>query len=178
VFRSRFTRSASIALAVTALGASTAGAMPADFRTPDAVDAGTPVAQTMKDLRTEATGTDVAAPDQQASTPAAVEAGTPATTTAGTDLRTPDAVDAGTPATAAAGTDLRTPDAVDHGLGRGTFSAPDVTVVKVVDPPPATGFDWGDAGIGAGGLLGLILVGLGGTLVVSHRRHSRMPLAS
>jgi hypothetical protein len=162
VFRSRFTRSASIALAVTALGASTAGAQPADFRTPDAIDAGTPVAQTMKDLRT----------------PDAVEAGTPATTTAGSDLRTPDAVDAGTPATTSAGTDLRTPDAVDHGLGRGTFSAPDVTVVKVVDPPPTTGFDWGDAGIGAGGLLGLILVALGGTLVVSHRRHSRMPLAS
>ena len=142
MFRSRFTRSASIALAVTALGASTAGAMPADFRTPHAIDAGTPVAQTMK------------------------------------DLRTPDAVDAGKPVTTTAGTDLRTPDAVDHGLGRGTFSAPDVTVVKVVDPPPTTGFDWGDAGIGAGGLLGLILVGLGGTLVVSHRRHSRMPLAS
>ena len=142
MFRSRFTRSASIALAVTALGASTAGAQPADFRTPDAIDAGTPVAQTTK------------------------------------DLRTPDAVEAGTPATTTAGTDLRTPDAVDHGLGRGTFSTPDVTVVKVVDPPPTTGFDWGDAGIGAGGLLGLILVGLGGTLVVSHRRHSRMPLAS
>jgi hypothetical protein len=143
VFRSRFTRSASIALAVTALGASTAGAQPADLRTPDAIDAGTPVVETMK------------------------------------DLRTPDAVDAGTPATTTAGaTDLRTPDAVDHGLGRGTFSAPDVTVVKVVDPSPTTGLDWGDAGIGAGGLLGLILVGLGGTLVVSHRRHSRMPLAS
>jgi hypothetical protein len=141
VFRSRFTRSASIALAVTTLGASTAGAQPADFRTPDAIDAGTPVVQTMN------------------------------------DLRTPDAVDAGTPATTTAGTDLRTPDAVDHGLGRGTFNAPDVTVVKVVDPLPTTAFDWGDAGIGAGGLLGLILVGLGGTLVVSHRRHGRMPLA-
>ena len=141
MFRSRFTRSASIALAVTALGASTAGAQPIDLRTPDASAAGTPVAQTMK------------------------------------DLRTPDAADAGTPATTTAGTDLRTPDAVDHGLGRGTFSTPDVTVVKVVDPPPTTGFDWGDAGIGAGGLLGLILVALGGTLVVSHRRR-RMPLAS
>ena len=104
-----------------------------------------------------------------------MDAGTPATTTAARPPP-PDAVDAaaGHPT---AGTDLRTPDAVDHGLGRGTFSAPDVTVVKVVDPPPTTGFDWGDAGIGAGGLLGLILVGLGGTLVVTHRRHSRMPLA-
>jgi hypothetical protein len=162
VFRSRFTRSAGIALAVTALGASTAGAQPTDLRTPDGSAAGTPGAQTMKDLRT----------------PDAADVGTPATTTAGaTDLRTPDAVDTGTPATTTAGTDLRTPDAVDHGLGRGTFSTPDVTVVKVVDPPPTTGFDWGDAGIGAGGLLGLILVALGGTLVVSHRRR-RMPLAS
>jgi len=57
------------------------------------------------------------------------------------------------------------------------FSAPDVTVVKIADPPPTAGFDWSDAGIGAGGLLGLILVGLGGTLVVTHRRHSRMRLA-
>ena len=142
MFRSRFTRSAGIALAVAALGASTAVAQPIDYRAPVAIDAGTPSAQTTK------------------------------------DLRTPDAVDAGTPATTtAAGTDLRTPDAVDHGLGRGTFSAPDVTVVKVADPPPTAGFDWSDAGIGAGGLLGLILVGLGGTLVVTHRRHSRMPLA-
>ena len=142
MFRSRLTRSAGIALAVTALGASTAVAQPIDYRAPVAIDAGTPAAQTTK------------------------------------DLRTPDAVDAGTPVTATtAGTDLRTPDAVDHGLGRGTFSAPDVTVVKVVDPPPTAGFDWSDAGIGAGGLLGLILVGLGGTLVVTHRRHSRMPLA-
>jgi hypothetical protein len=32
------------------------------------------------------------------------------------------------------------------------------------------GLDWGDAGIGAGGLLGLILLALGGTLAVMHRR--------
>ena len=141
MFRSRVTRSAGIALAVTALGASTAGAQPIDPPTREAIDAATRVAQDMQ------------------------------------DLRTPDAVDGGTPATTTAGpTDLRTPDAVDHGLGRGTFSAPDVKVVKVVEPT-TTGFDWGDAGIGAGGLLGLILVALGGTLVVSHRRHSRMPLA-
>ena len=68
--------------------------------------------------------------------------------------------------------DMRTPDAKDRGAGRGTFSAPDVTVVKLVDPQPtSTGFDWGDAGIGAGGLLGLALIALGGTAAVAHRRH-------
>ena len=36
--------------------------------------------------------------------------------------------------------------------------------------PPRSGFDWGDAGLGAGGLVGLILLGLGGTAVVAHRK--------
>jgi hypothetical protein len=72
--------------------------------------------------------------------------------------------------------DMRTPDAKDHGKGRGTFSVPDVTVVKLVDTAPtSTGFDWGDAGIGAGGLLGLVLIALGTTAAVAHRRHTRTP---
>jgi hypothetical protein len=142
MFRS-LTRSAGIALAITALGASTAAAAPADLRTPDAVAAGQ----------------------------SSVVQSTP------TDVRTPDARDAAVPATTTTGTDLRTPDARDHGEGRGTFSAPDVTVVKVTEPPVATGFDWGDAGIGAGGLLGIVLIALGGMLAITHRRHGRMPLA-
>jgi hypothetical protein len=141
MFRS-LTRSAGIALAITALGASTAAAGPADLRTPDAADAGQP----------------------------SVVQSTP------TDVRTPDAKDAAVPARTS-GVDLRTPDARDHGIGRGTFSAPDVTVVKVTDPPVATGFDWGDAGIGAGGLLGLVLIALGGMLAITHHRHGRTPLA-
>jgi hypothetical protein len=142
VFRS-LTRSAGIALAITALGASSAAAVPADLRTPDAVDAGQP---------------------------AVVQS-------TSTDLRTPDAKDSGTPATTAAGRDLRTPDAIDSGQGRGTSSAPEVTVVKVIEPPLATGFDWGDAGIGAGGLLGLALIALGGMLAITHHRHGRASLA-
>jgi hypothetical protein len=66
---------------------------------------------------------------------------------------------------------MRTPDAKDRGEGRGTYSAPDVTVIKVVDPPISSGFDWRDAGIGAGGLLGLALIAIGGTAAVAHRRH-------
>ena len=87
------------------------------------------------------------------------------------DVRSPDAVSAGQKPTGPV-VDMRTPDAKDHGEGRGTFNAPDVTVVKLVDPQPTTtGFDWGDAGIGAGGLLGLALIALGGTAAVAHRRH-------
>jgi hypothetical protein len=92
------------------------------------------------------------------------------------DLRTPDAQDAGgaTVVTPASGSDLRSPDARDLANGRGTFSAPEVTVVKVTEPSTGGGgLDWADAGIGAGALLGLILVGVGGTFAVVHRRHRR-----
>ncbi len=73
--------------------------------------------------------------------------------------------------------DLRSPDAVDAANGRGMATAPDVVVVKVKDPqsqPSAGGgIDWGDAGIGAGGLAGITLVSLGGALLVAQRRHAR-----
>jgi hypothetical protein len=68
--------------------------------------------------------------------------------------------------------DLRSPDARDAAAGRGSFNSPEVTVVKLAQPSasPDGGLDWGDAGIGAAALLGLLLLGLGGTLAVMHRR--------
>jgi hypothetical protein len=103
----------------------------------------------------------------------------------GQDLRSADALDASiraqsrqvSDATSPDPRDLRSPDARDAAAGRGTFSAPDVTVVRVAEPTPSSsgGLDWGDAGIGAASLLGLILVGLGGTLFVLHRRHADQP---
>jgi hypothetical protein len=36
------------------------------------------------------------------------------------------------------------------------------------------GFHWGDAGIGAGGMLALIVIGIGGALTVTHRRNQRI----
>ena len=89
------------------------------------------------------------------------------------DLRSPDAVDAAQTALAQRGQDLRSPDTRDTAAGRGTFTAPRVTVVKVAEAPQATGggFDWGDAGIGAGGVVALVLLGVGGSLIVTHRRH-------
>jgi hypothetical protein len=88
------------------------------------------------------------------------------------DFRSPDAVDAAQTALAQRGQDLRSPDTRDTAAGRGTFSAPRVTVVKVAETPQATGggFDWGDAGIGAGGAVALVLIGVGGSLMVTHRR--------
>jgi hypothetical protein len=85
------------------------------------------------------------------------------------DLRSPDTRDAAVAAQVRQ--DLRSPDARDATEGRTTFSAPEVTVVKLQQPSPsaAGGLDWGDAGIGAGTLLLLIL--LGSTLAVLHRRH-------
>ena len=118
----QITRSAALGLTLAALAAPTAGAVPADLRSPDARDAA---------LSAEAAA---AAPRQ----------------------------------------DLRSPDARDLAAGRGTFSAPEVTVVKVSEPSPtAGGLDWADAGIGAGGMLGLVLVGAGSALLITRRMHDR-----
>ena len=92
------------------------------------------------------------------------------------DLRSPDAVDAATNPWQ----DLRAPDVRDAAEGRGTFSAPAVTVVEAPKAAPASsdGIEWGDAGIGAGVLLGLLMLGLGGTVaVVHHRRGGAAPTA-
>jgi len=35
----------------------------------------------------------------------------------------------------------------------------------------SAGFHWGDAGIGAGGMLAVIVIGLGGALTLTHRRN-------
>ena len=68
--------------------------------------------------------------------------------------------------------DLRSPDTRDAAIGRGTWSVPDVTVVKLREPAPAAerSIDWGDAGIGAGTVFGVIAVGLLGAMAVMHRR--------
>jgi hypothetical protein len=87
------------------------------------------------------------------------------------DLRSPDSRDAATRTEPKQ--DLRSPDARDASEGRGTYTAPNVMIVKVPEPVQAEGgIDWADAGIGAGGLLGLALLGLGGSLAVVHRRQA------
>jgi hypothetical protein len=44
-------------------------------------------------------------------------------------------------------------------------------VVRIQTPP--SGFDWGDAGIGAAGGIAIAMLGVGGALVVSNRRPRR-----
>jgi hypothetical protein len=73
--------------------------------------------------------------------------------------------------------DLRSADTRDYAEGRGTYNSPEVVVVDapkpVFEPTPAGGIDWADVGIGAGGLLGVALIGLGGALAIVHRRGAR-----
>lgn len=69
--------------------------------------------------------------------------------------------------------ELRSSDARDAADGRGTFNSPQVVVVKAQPrSAPANGIDWADAGIGAGGLLGMSVIALGGTLLITHRRRT------
>jgi hypothetical protein len=101
---------------------------------------------------------DLRAPDNQTAAPAVTQV-------APTDLRSPDTQDLtrAAPATPIPKVDLRSPDAVDA-------ANPAVQVVQ--SGGSSSGFDWGDAGIGAGGLAAVVLLVLGGTMMATRRRHS------
>lgn len=81
------------------------------------------------------------------------------------DLRNPDTRDAAE----ASYLDLRNPDTRDVAESGG--ASPAVTVFRLPQPPTVdTGLDWGDAGIGAGVMLGLVLILGAGTAAIAHRR--------
>jgi hypothetical protein len=93
------------------------------------------------------------------------------------DPQSPDARDANAAAkrqrSSVSVADPRSPDARDaaRGVGVGGFpiSAPTES---------SRGFDWGDAGIGAAGMLVVALLGLGAVVAVQHRRRTpAAPLA-
>ena len=56
-----------------------------------------------------------------------------------------------------------------------TLRAPDgaTAPVRVVTVPTDAGFDWGDAGIGAGGILALAAIGAGAAVATGNRRGRR-----
>lgn len=63
-------------------------------------------------------------------------------------------------------------DARDAAARRGTFTAPDVTVIKVPQPVsvPEQGVDWADAAIGAGGATGLLAITLASAITLRRRQ--------
>jgi hypothetical protein len=109
-----------------------------------------------------------AAQSQDLRSPDARDAATASETNGYTDLRSPDARDATTGSTAQY-SDLRSPDARDAGRPPVDIPTP---VVQVRDVP-AAGFDWGDAGIGAAGMLALSGIAAALALLVGARRRDR-----
>jgi hypothetical protein len=103
------------------------------------------------------------------------------------------------PASAAAQQDLRSPDAADAAAHRGLYetekdayvlerdygspdaadAARDLPPVQVPTPvvevsgAPSGGFDWGDAGIGAAGMLALFSIAAGSALLLAGRKRRR-----
>jgi hypothetical protein len=55
--------------------------------------------------------------------------------------------------------------------GGGSSTIPQSPAVRITTP--RTGFDWGDAGIGATGGIAIAMLAVGGGLVVSHHRPRR-----
>ena len=106
---------------------------------------------------------DLASPDARDSRPVAQHQ------IVSTDLRSPDAQDARSVAQQprTVSSDLRSPDAQDARGNTTLRSYPTPTVVEVSS---SNGFDWGDAGIGAGGMLAVVAIAVGGSLVVTRRR--------
>jgi hypothetical protein len=89
------------------------------------------------------------------------------------DLRSPDARDAASGPVQ----DWRTPDTRDLAT-RGAIQQRSIPAPRIVEISPG-GFDWGDAGVGAGGALGLVLIVTGtGVALVRRRAAHRVEIAS
>ena len=128
-----------------------------DLRSPDARDAKTEP-QVAQDLRS---------PDAKSAAGNYVESSPVQLATQ--DLRSPDARDAAAQsAKVEIAQDLRSPDARDAGLPE----APTSDTIVEIREAPVGGFDWGDAGIGAAGLLAMLSIA-GGLALLSTRRRRR-----
>ena len=103
---------------------------------------------------------------QDLRSPDARDARTEPVTQVAQDLRSPDARDAAQAAKVEVAQDLRSPDARDAGRTPVEVPTPVVEIREV----PSSGFDWGDAGIGAAGILALLSIAGGLTLMSTSRR--------
>ena len=127
-----------------------------DLRSPDARDAAAQAAkvEVAQDLRSpdarDAAAAAVTEPDQY------VYSSDPDSSTARTEA----------PGGSQVAQDLRSPDARDAGRTPVEVPTPVVEIREV----PSSGFDWGDAGIGAAGILALLSIAGGLTLMATARR--------
>ena len=108
------------------------------------------------------TGGPAMAQEQDLRSPDAIAAGQP-TPLQTQDYRTPDAVNPVEPTT-----DLRSPD---NRFGQPT-GGPAPVRVRIVEVP-SSGFAWGDAGIGAAGMLAVVMLAAGIGMVAVHHRRAR-----
>jgi hypothetical protein len=60
-----------------------------------------------------------------------------------------------------------------HGYGPVNVSTRAIPSVRPPAAAPSSGFDWGDAGIGAAGAIVLVLIGTGGVVATTNRRGRR-----
>jgi hypothetical protein len=142
------------ALVAACIVPATAGAQAQDLRSPDTRDAAAAAQQqSYQDLRS---------PDARDAAPAE--------TAQYSDLRSPDARDAGRTPDIRVTQDLRSPDARDAGRPPVQVPTPIVEIREV----PGSGFDWGDAGIGAAGMLALFSIAAGLALMAGGRRRRRI----
>ncbi len=87
----------------------------------------------------------------------------PTTAGAAEDHRSPNSKEEAIAVQGRGDVDLRSPDARDAGL-------PPQSPAPSAGTEQGTGFDWGDAGIGAGSVLGLMLIALSVMFAGVHRR--------
>jgi hypothetical protein len=142
------------ALVAACAAPATAAAQGQDLRSPDTRDAAEAAQmQGYQDLRS---------PDTR-------EAAGASETRQYSDLRSPDARDIGRRPGNGTTQDLRSPDARD--AGRPPVQIP--TPVVEIREAPGSGFNWGDAGIGAAGMLALFSIAAGLALLAGGRRRRR-----
>jgi hypothetical protein len=147
---SRAGLTAALAVAAALSMAAPAHALPADLRTPDAREAGgTPAYGGSYRPVVPKNGMDHRAIEAALAQETYYESHRPTVPASGHDFRTIDARDAA--------------DAPGGAVTR-------VTAPATPAPASSSDFEWGDAAIGAGSAIGLVLVLAGGVAVISRRR--------
>jgi hypothetical protein len=152
------------AAAIVALAVPAGSAARFDLRNPDTKDAGSAVQQNGPvDLRSPDTRDAGSAVQNGPVQNGPVDLRSPDTRDAGIEANSPKASPSGAPANKPIFVDLRNPDTRDAAQPSQSSSY-EPQIVQASD------FDWGAAAIGAGSVLGLLLIGMSMLFVVNQRR--------